>query len=102
MNRLIVRAPLSKEIAQVANMLMDMEGICTCGQILRRLDPKFILCNLITGYASLESDKNTIIIAAYCLPCSITINDALKSIRKIIHGPGSETAPVDHKPKYAR
>jgi hypothetical protein len=71
MQRLAYLINLSPEISQAANELLAREGLCTCGRVLRSLDPKFIL-------SSYAPSKSKCVIAAYCTPCSVTINKALK------------------------
>lgn len=91
MQRLAIKTALPIEVQQICNTLMDMEGLCTCGRIMRRLDAKLILMTAVPS-------KGQILVGAYCLPCSGQINRTLKGLRSVMYS-GTETAPVDGKIK---
>lgn len=88
MNRLAFALQCPAEIAQASTQLLDSEGLCACGRVMRRLDPKFILTNVVPT-------RLTIIVAAYCQPCSLAINGTLKGIHKVAYHGTTETAPIE-------
>lgn len=79
--RLILAVPLSKEAAQATKHLMDIPGTCTCGRILKTMDPKFVLGQINSEYASINDAKNTLVIAVYCESCFHKINKIFLDLR---------------------
>lgn len=89
MNRQAVVLGTPIEIHQVVHALINTEGTCACGRVMRNIiDPKFILINALPS-------KSKMIVAAYCKECAVHINAALKRCRQVMHQPGVPTAPVD-------
>lgn len=87
MQRLAVKIPIPLVAKQVADHLMDSEGTCTCGRIMRKLDAKLVMMTAVPS-------KNALLAAAYCLPCSGIINRALASLKSVVYT-GVQTAPVE-------
>lgn len=78
-NRLSIVVPLHPDQYEPASkFLMDGEGFCTCGKLLKQTSPKYLLCNMISSYAKDPKSRNTLIIAAYCYGCCQAINDTMK------------------------
>ena len=88
MKRLATHMPMPIDVRQVCNYLMDQEGLCTCGRVMRRLDPKLFLA---TGVPS----KDRLAVGVYCFNCAAAINDRVKALRKVMYS-NTETAPVDY------
>ena len=87
MKRLATHMEMPLAVRQVCNYLMDQEGLCTCGRVMKRLDPKLFLA---TGIPS----KDRLAVGVYCILCASSINDRVKALRKVTYT-GTETAPVD-------
>lgn len=92
MERLAVKTALPTNIQLIANQLLDSEGLCTCGRVIGKFAPKFVLMNLVPS-------QGMAVIGAYCQPCSIMINAALKRCRRIVYDPKTITEPVDFTKK---
>ena len=88
LKRLATHMPMNVELRQVCNDLMDQEGLCTCGRVLKRIDPKLFLA---TGIPS----KDRLAVGVYCFQCAGAIDDRLKALRKVMYT-GVETAPVSY------
>ena len=91
MKRLATIMPMNQELRQICLFLMDQEGLCTCGRVLRKLDPKLFLA---TGIPS----KDKLAVGVYCFNCAASINDRVKALRKVMYS-GTETAPVSFEYK---
>ena len=88
MKRLATHMPMPTDVKHVSNFLMDTEGVCTCGLILRRVDPKLFLA---TGVPS----KNRLAVGVYCMRCASALDYRLRALRKVTYT-GAETAPVSY------
>lgn len=88
MDRLAYKIHTSAEVQHVSTFLLNGEGTCACGRVLRKLDAKFILINAIPTVEMM-------VIAAYCHECSQMINKTLKSCQRVIYASNTETAPVE-------
>lgn len=86
--RLIQLDPLTHHQNRVLQELHDSDGTCTCGRVLTRLSPKFVLCNAILKSPTGKLD-GALILAVYCLSCFNLINQTMKSLR------GSFVPPAD-------
>jgi hypothetical protein len=73
--RLAYKIHMPAELQQLSMQMLDQEGFCHCGRLIRRLDGKFML-------AAIVPSKETTILAAYCQPCSQIINACLHNLRK--------------------
>lgn len=82
--RLILAVPLSNEQAQATKHLMDAPGTCACGRILKRMDPKFVLGQINSIYASVRDAQNMLVIAIYCEECFHKINNLFISIKNCL------------------
>lgn len=91
MQRLAVKIPLPSEARQIANHLIDSEGTCRCGRVLRKLDAKLVLMTAVPS-------QSTLLAAAYCIMCSRTINQTLFNLSQAVYT-GAETAPIDQRIK---
>ena len=91
MKRLATHMPIPIDVRQVCNFLMDQEGLCTCGRILKKLDPKLFLA---TGIPS----KDRLAVGVYCFACASAINDRVMALRKVMYS-NTETAPVSYELK---
>jgi hypothetical protein len=87
MNRLAVKISLPIVVQQICNSIIDSEGTCTCGRVMRRLDAKLVMMTAVPS-------QGQMVAAAYCLPCSTVINNALRGLRNVTYT-GVETAPLE-------
>lgn len=87
MKRLAVKIPLPSEAQQISNYLLNGEGTCTCGRVLRNIDAKLILMTAIPT-------RGLLLAGAYCLNCSNMINKTLELLRHTLHT-GTQVAPVE-------
>lgn len=71
----------SQDQLKTQHDLLDGEGLCTCGRVLKRLSPKFILANFIIQHPDNPDLGECVVMAAYCYDCFQTINKVLKSLR---------------------
>lgn len=77
------------EVHQVVMSLMNSEGTCACGRVMRNVvDPKFVLINAMPSQAKM-------IVAAYCKMCAVHINAALKRCRQVMHQSDITTEPIE-------
>lgn len=74
--RLAFKIQNPRELQQLGNHMLDMEGFCQCGRLIKRLEGKFLL-------AAVMPSKAMTTLAAYCQPCSQTIQATLVSLRKM-------------------
>lgn len=88
MDRLAYKIHMSAEVLHATTALLNSEGTCSCGRVLRKLDAKFILISAAPSAVAMA-------IAAYCHECSQMINKTLKSCHRVIYGAGTETAPIE-------
>ena len=62
--------PVPVELRQIIRFLMDQEGLCTCGRVLRKLEPKLFL-------AAGDGPGLKMGVGLYCLQCAGAIQDRL-------------------------
>lgn len=93
MERLWKLCSLTMEQQKIVEYLYLSDGVCACGNPIRRMSPKMCMAQINTSWCELPSVRNTMAVGIYCGRCAELIDVCLKSLKKL---------PEDDKLKRTR
>jgi bacterioferritin-associated ferredoxin len=74
---------ITLEQQHLVEFLWLSDGVCTCGNPIKKMSPKMCLAQINTSWCKLESVRNTMAVGIYCGRCAELIDVCLKSLKKL-------------------
>lgn len=83
LNRLWKLVSITLEHQRVIEQLWLSDGVCTCGNVIKRQHPKMCMAQINTSWCELPAVRNTMAVGIYCGRCAELIDVCLKSLKKL-------------------